>query len=281
MLLHAPLTQSTRYYLHRARAYLGFALDRCRNPDASDFYSEINTNGYAPNAHVDALPDHKLVYVSVPKSASTSIKMILSQLIGRHPSPDQVHRRRVSGLPSPFEIGPGKFHRLVTDPATLRFTFVRNPYDRLVSAWADKFQGRPLRPGNAFIDRYLALRPLVDPTLPGEGSDELDFADFVIYASETAETRLDAHWQVQDDIVTMPGLVYDLIGHVETFERDIVPVLDHVGADAALRQDARIPLRKTAHLSWQDYYTPDLARRVRRAYQRDFDRFGYRFACFG
>ncbi|MGD9768024.1 MAG: sulfotransferase family protein [Pseudolabrys sp.] len=280
MLLHAPLTQSTRYYLHRARAYLGFAFDRYRHPDAADFYSEINTTGYAPNAHIDALPEHRLIYVSVPKSASTSIKMLLSHLIGRHPSPDQVHRRSLSGLPSPFEIGPAKFHRLVTDPATLRFTFVRNPYDRLVSAWADKFQGRPLRPGNPFIDQYLALRPLVDPTLPGEGMDELDFADFVTYAAETAVCRLDAHWEVQDDIVAMPGLTYDLIGRVETFDRDIVPVLDHIGADATLRRGAHIPLRTSARMSWQDYYTPDLARRVRRAYERDFDRFGYRFASF-
>lgn len=280
MLLHTPLTQSTRYYLHRARAYLGFALDRYRNPDAANFYSAISTSANAPNAHIDALPDHKLIYVSVPKSASTSIKMLLSHLIGRHPSPDQVHRRSISGLASPFEIGPARFHRLVTDPATLRFTFVRNPYDRLVSAWADKFQGRPLQPGNAFIDQYLALRPLVDPTLPGEGLDELDFADFIIYAAETAACRIDAHWQVQDDIVTMPGLAYDLIGRVETFAHDIVPVLDHIGADTALRQNARIPLRTSTHVSWQDYYTPDLARRVRRAYERDFDRFGYRFALF-
>lgn len=280
MLLHAPLTHSTRYYLHRARAYLGFALDRCRDPDAADFYSDIRTNGYAPNAHIDALPNHKLIYVSVPKSASTSIKMILSRLLGRCPSQDQVHRRRVSGLPSPFEIGPAKFHRLINDPATLRFTFVRNPYDRLVSAWADKFRARPLMPGNAFIDQYLALRAHIDPTLPGEGADEIPFPDFVTYATETAETRLDAHWQVQDDIVAMPGLVYDVVGHVETFNQDIVPVLDHVDADDALRRDARIPLRKTSHLSWQDYYTPELARRVRRAYERDFDRFGYRFAPF-
>ncbi len=280
MLLHAPLTQSTRYYLHRARAYVGFALDRCRDPDAVDFYSEINTNGYAPNAHVDALPDHKLIYVSVPKSASTSIKMTLSRLIGRHPSPDQVHQRRYSGLPSPFEIGPAKFLRLVTDPAALRFTFVRNPYHRLLSAWADKFQGRPLRPGNAFIDQYLAGRASIDPRLPGENADELSFADFVTYATATAATRLDAHWQVQDDILDVPGLIYDVIGRVETFNKDIMHVLEHVNADAALRRNARIPVRASAHRSWQDYYTPDLTRRVRRAYERDFDRFGYRFALF-
>ena len=272
--------QVTRYYIHRARAYAGIALDRCRDRDAARFYSDIQANGYAPNAHIDVLPNHKLVYVSVPKSASTSIKMVLSRLLGRRPSLEEVHRRRVSGLLSPFEIGPAKFHRLVTDPAALRFTFVRNPYDRLVSAWADKFRGRPLRPGNAFVEQYLAQHLHIDPALPGEGDDELSFADFVTYATKTAENRLDAHWQVQDDIVAMPGFVYDVVGHVETFNSDILPVLDHVGADDALRRATRIPQRKTARRSWQDYYTPELARRVRRAYERDFDRFGYSFAPF-
>jgi hypothetical protein len=36
-----------------------------------------------------------------------------------------------------------------------------------------------------------------------------------------------------------------------------------------------MPLRASLHHSWPVYYTPSLADRVYRAYERDFDRFGY------
>jgi hypothetical protein len=167
------------------------------------------------------------------------------------------------------------FHRLATDSATLRFSFVRNPYERLVSAWADKFQDRYLVAGDSFIDKYLAHRNAIDPSLPRGEHRMLTFADFVTYATATASLRVDAHWQLQDDILNMPRLALDFIGRVETFARDIRRVLDHVGADQRLRQAAVMPPHASPHHSWPLYYTQDLADRVYRAYERDFDRFGY------
>src|SRR5262249_32475913 len=110
---------------------------------------------------------------------------------------------------------------------------------------------------------------------PGEGESELSFADFVTYATETAHQRVNAHWSVQDDLLTMPGLALNLIGQVENFARDIVRVLDHVGADPELRRHAQVPRRASIHQSWPSYYTTDLANRVYRTYERDFDRFRY------
>src|ERR1035437_6726329 len=80
---------------------------------------------------------------------------------------------------------------------------------------------------------------------------------------------------LQDDILNMPCLALNFIGRVETFTRDIVRVLDQVRADQQLRQAAVMPLRASPHQSWPLYYTQNLADRVYRAYERDFDRFGY------
>jgi hypothetical protein len=87
--------------------------------------------------------------------------------------------------------------------------------------------------------------------------------------------RVDAHWGLQDDILNMPCLALSFIGRLETFTRDIVRVLDHVHADQQLWQAAVMPLRASPHQSWPLYYTQNLADRVYRAYERDFDRFGY------
>lgn len=265
-----------RYFLSQACSSFTNRVVRLRKSSAWTFYSELIRGGYDPNAHIDALLQQKLIYVCAPKCASTSIKMMLSRISGRSVSSfDQLHKRKYSGLQSPFGIGVSAFHRLAIDSATLRFSFVRNPYDRLVSAWADKFQDRHLIAGDPFIDKYLTRRKAIDPSLPHGEHRMLTFADFVMYATATANLRVDAHWQLQDDILNMPGVALNFIGRVETFAKDIVPVLDHVGADQFLRQAAVIPLHASPHRSWPLYYTQSLADRVYRAYERDFDRFGY------
>ena len=103
----------------------------------------------------------------------------------------------------------------------------------------------------------------------------MSFAQFVEFASETADRRVNTHWQLQDDLLDMPGIKLDLVGKVETFHDDFIRVLDHVGAAGRLRQAIGIQLNASRHQPWQDYYTDALAARVHRAYERDFDRFGY------
>jgi Sulfotransferase family len=93
-------------------------------------------------------------------------------------------------------------------------------------------------------------------------------------SSATVDQRIDIHWQLQDDFVTVPGLRLNLIGKVEGFQTDFARVLDHIGvtneARARYLQQAVNP---SSHQAWQEYYTDALAGRVYRAYERDFDNF--------
>jgi hypothetical protein len=81
--------------------------------------------------------------------------------------------------------------------------------------------------------------------------------------------------QVQDDILSMPGITLDFIGKVETFAQDFERVLDHVRASAAPRRQALAAVNESDHEPWASYYTGDLADRLYRACECDFDRFGY------
>ena len=264
------------YYLDRARAYAINWLDGQRDPHAAAFYSALLAKGCEPKALIDLVPTHRILYLCIPKCASTTIKMALSTLIGRAPASfEQIHKRRYSGLKSPFEVGFAAFHRLAIDPETLRFAFVRNPYDRLVSAWADKYQDRPLVPGgSSFIDKYLKFRSSTDRSPPAAG-ETLSFAAFVHFAAATAADRLDPHWQPQDDILDMPGITLDLIGKVESFETDFARVLEHIGVSKVMRDSINTRLNQSPHRPWQDYYTPAAADQVYHAYERDFDRLQY------
>jgi Sulfotransferase family len=272
----AFLFHRTRYTLNAARANVVNWRDRLIDPQAAAFFETMAECGYNPNAHIDVLPRHGLLYISVPKCASTTIKGALSVLDhGVAPPPERLHARRYSGLYSPLRVGLSNFRQLALSPSTLRFSFVRNPYARLVSAWADKFQDKPLVPGNSFIDAYLELRPTIDRGLPNGRGHTLSFPQFVTFAVATADCRLDAHWQMQDDLVSMPGINVNFVGKVEAFPQDFKRVLDHVRADESVRAAISARHNASRHEPWRDYYNDDLAKQVYRAYQRDFDRFGY------
>src|SRR5580704_16518165 len=112
-----------------------------------------------PNVLIDVLPDQRIVYICIPKCASARIKKTLSALLGRHvESSEEAYTRQQSGLKNPKAVGASTFWRVATDPAALRFSFVRNPYARLVSLWAHQFRDKPLVPGLSSINKYLAWR---------------------------------------------------------------------------------------------------------------------------
>lgn len=270
------LRRSSRYCFDRLSSQVINWRDRWFDPSASSFYKAMNDGGFNPDAHIDVLPRHRLIYVCVPKSASTTIKSALSALEhGLPASLESLHKRRNSGLKSPSHVGLSTFYRLANSAATLRFSFVRNPYARLVSAWADKYQSKPLVAGDSFVDLYLNYCAAIGDALPAGRHETLSFPQFVAFAAATADRRLNAHWHLQDDLLDMPGIKLDLIGRVENFPGDFNRVLDHAGAGDQIRQAIGLHLNPSRHQPWQEYYTDALAARVHRAYERDFDRFGY------
>jgi Sulfotransferase family len=269
--------QSCRYFLTSGRSRLLNAIALVTDMNAGRFYNELLAGGYLPNTLVDVVPEHRLIYVNIPKCASTTIRRFLSQLIGREPAPttDAQHIRKISGLKSPRHLGITNFYRIATAPDTLRFSFVGNPYRRLVSAWADKFQNKPLVRGNRIIDEYLTHRASIDSSLPYGPDAALTFPEFVTYATATANSRVNIHWQSQLDILNMPGISLDFIGRVESFATDFSRVLDHVNAPEHLRQDALVAKNASSRERCCDHFTPALAKRVYRAYECDFDRLHY------
>jgi hypothetical protein len=128
----------------------------------------------------------------------------------------------------------------------------------------------------AVIKAYRGHRAAVSRSLPDGKEQTLSFPEFVEFATATVDQRIDIHWQLQDDFVSVLGLPLNLIGKVESFRTDFARVLDHIGVtnEARVRylQEAVNP---SSHDPWQQYYTDALAARVYRAYERDFDKFSY------
>jgi hypothetical protein len=283
MALLRPIEAGVKRFWRDGSWYAGMLIAACREPAAVAFYRELQSQAFRPDYLVNVLPTQGVIYLVVPKAASTRIRATLGAIDGRRSRSINPNRRqRFRGPQGPRSMTVRSFHRLATSPATLRFSFVRNPYARLVSCWADKFQDKPLAPGRSrLIDDYLASRRDIDATLPAGADQTLSFEQFVTFAAASASLRLDPHLQLQDDILSMPGIALDFIGRTESFDADFARVLHHIGVSDAIKGESHTRLNPSHHRQWPDYYTASLASAVHRAYQRDFDRFGYPRAISG
>lgn len=70
-------------------------------------------------------------------------------------------------------------------------------------------------PGDSFVDLHLRHRANIDPGLPQDTDQTLSFAQFVAFAVGSADRRINAHWQPQDDLLNMSGLKLDFVGKVK------------------------------------------------------------------
>ena len=227
-------------------------------------------------SHILVLPRHKLIYVAIPKAASTRIRKILARAEGRFSRSLRADKRsRYRGPYGPRNKTIGSVYRVATDSAALRFSFVRNPYARAVSCRADKFAGKPLVGGDPFIDAYPAARRNIDARLPSGAHACLSFAEFVAFVAGAAEAHNDSHIQSQSNILDIPGMQFDFIGRVESFGADFARVLDHLKVSDDERREAATLVNESHHDSWQNYYTRHLADCIYRAYEQDFDQFRY------
>jgi hypothetical protein len=273
------LYRSSVWYVRRLRARVVNSRECRLYTPAAVFFNAVRDGHFDAETYIDVLPQHKLIYLCVPKAASTTIRSILSSLeVGTPPGPplELLYNRRCTGLRSPRLAGFSVFHRLAESAEALRFTFVRNPYARLLSTWSDRFQGKPLVEGNPSIRAYRAHRAAISHSLPDAPDQTLSFPEFVEFATATVDQRIDIHWQLQDDFATAPGLSLNLVGKVESFQTDFARVLDHIGVTNEARDRyLQQALNPSSHEDWQDYYSDALAARVYRAYERDFDKFGY------
>ena len=176
------LYRSCVWYARRIRAHVIDSRECWLNSAASAFFKTIRQHHFDAETYIDVLPQHGLIYLWVPKAASTTIRSVLSSLeVGTLPGPplELLNSRRCSGIRSPRLAGFSVFHRLANSAETLRFTFVRNPYPRLLSAWSDRFQGRRLIEGKPGIDAYRAHRAAISRLLPYGPDQTLSFPEFV------------------------------------------------------------------------------------------------------
>ena len=221
--------------------------------------------------------ERRFLYCPIPKAANTAWK---ATLLGpnRPSDPKQLHNRDV-GFIYLSELSHEKW--VAIRDRLFKFTFVRDPYSRLLSAFKDKFENLSTsadRPGrDPFWLKYGAKlkRDAHEVGVAENNGPDLTFNEFVRVVCRMTPKTMNEHWHPQALLACVGEIKYDFIGHFERLDRDVPMALANLGVDSfPTLQDMR--WRPTNALDLVDnYYNPELRELVRQKYDVDFRAFDY------
>jgi hypothetical protein len=146
------------------------------------------------------------------------------------------------------------------------FAIVRNPWDRFLSAWRDKFAGRS-------AERFeMLLRRDVTPELAGLAAT--DFSTFVRALPDSSLFRSNIHFMTQTAL--LDGADIAVTGRFERFDEEVRSFLGRVGLGHAGRE---IPHRNRSSRGdhYSVHYTDETREIVGELYRDDLEQWGYTF----
>lgn len=240
-----------------------------------DLYRRLRLKLYgAYDGSVDivALHDHRLLYFAVPKVANTSVKVALSKAIDPELQTWAEDQSRKSSFLRDPDLRPELYRKgiLLNKFAAdgyrhyARWTFVRNPWDRLVSCYSDKVMREMVHRGMAdSFAKHAEYRP------------QMPFDDFAMVVCRMSEKEANRHFRSQYTfLIDRRGkLLPGEIGRFETLAEDFDRMCRSVGVG-----EISLPTFKaTKHREYRDYYTATLRDQVAERYRRDIEMFGYSF----
>jgi hypothetical protein len=193
-------------------------------------------SGY-PNAH-------RCVFIHIPKAAGTSLTKTLFAAPSRHLHYTEYQR-----------TNPRKFQQY------FKFTFVRNPFDRLYSAYTFLKKG-----GLNELDREWAQQNLA--SFP-------DFESFVHGWVSPENIQTWTHFKPQHHWICDASfnLKVDFVGRFERMDEDVAVVQARLGMPVARLPKINVTIRPRTK---EDPYTAEMRAIVGEVYRNDFELFSYK-----
>lgn len=244
-------------------------------------------NHYAPffQASLTLLRHYNVLYVENSKVACTKVKKCLLEIDNYPNKWDQliekqvhIHNKELTGLIGAADLSPDGLNRVLTDEKYFRFGFVRNPYDRLLSAYKDKILAPQKSPDKInYVGVACRIKAAVsggDPRSINLEKTPVTWPEFVGYVAKQRPYDMDRHWFHQHLTMWHPYCDFDFIGKFETFSDDLRTVLTKIGAPQEMIDD--VGERANASFKTSDkFYTPELAAIVYRKFRKDFEIYDY------
>ena len=157
--------------------------------------------------------------------------------------------------------------------------FVRNPLDRLLSAWKDRLIDNEVKP---FPQLNLKIIEQYRNGTNDQSTNKATLLEFFLFLNDSDQTRsMNHHWTPMYQVCHVCAVNYDFIGKMETMEQDMKLFIQQIRPELsgkidiprdrppiAIEDDERYQLLKKT-------VPQQLARQVLNKYQIDYKLFGY------
>jgi len=232
---------SPRFYLFRKRTK--FRWRHARRFDELQRLRRSDSQTYSLKPY----DQRRCIFVHIPKCAGVAVAgSLFGNLGGGHLTFDDYTR-----IFSPGEV-----------LSYFKFTIVRNPWDRLLSAFRFLRQG-----GFSAEDRAWAEANI---------SSFADFDEFVRAWVNRENIWAWYHFRPQYHYIREKHdrVRLDFIGRLESIEDDFACIADRLGCSRAI---PKVNQSASGRVDYVDYYTPETVAIVAEAYREDIDLLGYSF----
>ena len=210
----------------------------------------------------------KIIYVVVPKAANSSIKRLIWQDLGVDLEDSEVMRVIHKGNSSQQPTTPlsrvtnKELEKALNSKEWLKFSFVRNPYTRLVSAYQDKIENNQNNKG--FLRR-----------LGWHKSHIPSFEEFIDAITLQDINNMDWHWRPQWHLLMMDLISYDFIGKIEKLDNDIKKISNHLSMSDSDAIEAINSKTNSTKSNIENRISDNVALKIFNLYQKDFEYFNY------
>lgn len=206
-----------------------------------------------------------MLYCQIPKVASTTWRRIFIVLSGEVQNTDpmslsanDVHHKYDRHLIYLHRLEHKEIvHRLNT---YFKFVFVREPFERLLSAFRNKFVAQTnssLYFKNVF-GRKIINKYRLDSNGPNKG-DNVTFEEFVRYLTDPNKSvPMNEHWERFYKLCHPCWITYDFIGKLETLEEDSKYILERNSLSGKIKVPSRLDSKYSTHKTqsyMSEYYS--------------------------
>jgi len=188
--------------------------------------------------------ENRCIFVHVTKAAGTSVALSLFGELPYHYTAREY--RVIYGLRDFREF--------------FKFTFVRNPWDRLYSAYSYLSGGGWDEKDKHWAEKHLA--------------EVRDFEGFVMDWLSPERLNAHIHFFPQSNFLcnNQGAPIVDYLGYFECVEEDFVRIAERLGVSASLMHT-----NKSVRTGYRSVYSEGMIEKVAKLYARDITNFGYRF----
>lgn len=218
---------------------------------------------------------HKVLYCYIPKVACTQWKSVFAGLKGYFPPPHVSVHYAPKGTYTYLEAFSAEERKHILRNY-YKFVFVREPMERLLSAYKDKFSDscKDLTFKNAWGKFVLGRKA---DSMP-KNNLRISFEDFLRFVG--SESRWQEHWERFYKLCHPCVIDYDFIGHFENIEHEAPFVMEASGLsrNTTISFPAYRPSNTTSKVLHSfSKIPPNLIAKVAELYKTDFELFGYPF----